>query len=261
MKPHILLINDDGIHAPGLMHLWRAVVDFAHVSVIAPAAEQSGVGLALTLRDPVHIDPVPWERGTPAWKVTGTPVDCVRIALSLLLDKKPDLILSGINKGSNSGRTLLYSGTVGGVIEGVMRNIPGVAFSSSEFDNPNYALAEKHIPAVIRHLLEHPLPPGTFLNVNFPESVSTIKGFKLARQGRSYWIENPEHRTHPEGYSYYWLGGKWADHEEEEESDIEFLKQGYMTAVPVHIHELTDHAFLKSRKGIFENLFTAPEME
>ena len=254
MKPRILLVNDDGIFAPGLKHLWRAVVDFADVTIVAPDAERSGAGSSLTLKDPIHIDAVKWESNTPAWKVTGTPADCVRLAISVILDEKPDLILSGINKGSNSGRTLLYSGTVGGVIEGVMRDIPGVAFSSGEFDNPNYALAEKHIPTVVHHLLEHPLPTGTLLNVNFPESVSAIKGFKLARQGRGYWMEDPDHRLHPEGHSYYWLGGKWADHEEGEESDVALLKQGYMTAVPVHIHELTHHAFLESRKSSFENL-------
>jgi 5'-nucleotidase len=254
MKPRILLVNDDGIFAPGLKHLWRAVVDFADVTIVAPSSERSGAGTSLTLKDPIHIDEVKWESGTPAFKVSGTPADCVRLAASVILDQKPDLILSGINKGSNSGRTLFYSGTVGGVIEGVIRNIPGVAFSSGEFENPNYALAEKHIPAVVRHLLEHPLPAGTLLNVNFPESVDAIKGFKLARQGKGYWMEDPDHRTHPEGHSYYWLGGKWSDHEEEEESDVALLRQGYMTAVPVHIHELTHHAFLESRKAAFEDL-------
>ena len=120
----ILIINDDGIHAPGLIHLWKALVDLADVTIIAPAIEQSGVGLGITLRSPLHIESVAWNKGTPAWKISGTPADCVKMALSVILKTPPDLIVSGINRGSNSGRNVLYSGTVGGVIEGVLRNIP-----------------------------------------------------------------------------------------------------------------------------------------
>ena len=237
----LLLINDDGIHAQGLRHLWNSLADHFDITIAAPAIEQSGVGLAITLRKPLHIENVPWEKETSAWKISGTPADCVKLALKVILKEPPDLIVSGINRGSNSGRNVLYSGTVGGVIEGVLRNIPGVAFSCSNFDNPEYHEAEKHILSVVNYLLEHPMPKGTFLNVNFPDHGGEIKGFKLARQGRGYWIDSPDERLHPEGRPYYWLGGKWNFHDEEEDSDVYFLNQGYMAAVPIHIDELTDH--------------------
>lgn len=254
-KPHILITNDDGIDAPGIKHLWQALVDFADISIIAPATEKSGVGLSITLREPLHIESIPWAKQTRAWKVSGTPADCVRLGVSVILEDHPDLIVSGINRGYNSGRNVLYSGTIGGVIEGVLRNVPGIAFSSGDFDKPNYAIAEKYIHRIVEHVLAHPMPNGTFLNVNFPDSKEDIKGFKLARQGRGYWIENPDERLHPEGRRYYWLGGKWHHHEEPENSDVALLEQGYMTAVPIHIHELTDHALLNARKSAFEDLF------
>lgn len=255
-KPRILIVNDDGIQAPGLKHLWRAVREIGDVSIIAPATEKSGVGLSITIYSPLHIEQVEWEENTPAWKVTGTPADCVRLGTSIILDEKPDLIVSGINKGSNSGRTALFSGTVGGVIEGSLRDIPGVAFSCESFDNPDYGATHSHIRKIVNHLLDHPMPHGTVLNVNFPHQPE-FKGFKLARQGRGYWIESPDARQHPDGYTYYWLGGQWGHHDEEEESDVALLSQGYVTAVPIYINELTDHHFLKMRKQHFEGLFSS----
>ncbi len=265
-KPVILITNDDGIEAAGLRHLWQAVADFAEVYVVAPAQEQSGVGVAITLRNPIHVEQVKWERNTPAWKVNGTPADCVKMALRKLLPNVPDLIISGINRGSNSGKNVFYSGTIGGVIEGVLRNIPGIAFSCEDFlfsnfhltekmTPPKYHLAEKYIASIVRHVLEEPLPKGTFLNVNFPKKMEEIKGFKLTRQGRGYWIENPDERTHPDGKTYYWLGGAWNDQTEHDESDVRFLAEGYMTAVPIHIEELTHHTVIEERKDAFEQLF------
>ncbi|MGE5196715.1 MAG: 5'/3'-nucleotidase SurE [Anaerolineae bacterium] len=256
LKPRILITNDDGFFAPGIKHLWQALVDIAEVFIIAPASEQSGVGLSLSLRNPLQIDPLQWDKNTRAWKINGTPADCVRLGVSVILKDKPDLIVSGINRGYNSGRNVLYSGTIGGVIEGVLRGIPGIAFSCGQFDDSNYETAEKYIYTIVQHVLDVPLPHGTFLNVNFPHHPGDIKGFKLARQGKGYWVEDPDHRIHPEGKPYYWLGGKWLAHEEHDESDVALLDQGFMTAVPIHINELTDHALLKARKYAFESLFT-----
>ncbi len=253
-KPRILITNDDGIHATGLKHLWASLADFAEVFVVAPASEKSGVGLGLTLHHPLEIQPVAWERNSPAWKVTGTPADCVRMAMSVILDRAPDLIVSGINKGANSGRNVLYSGTVGGVIEGILRNVPGIAFSCCDFVNPNYALTERWIVPIVSHILEHPMPQGTLLNVNFPETPE-ILGMKFARQGRGYWIEDPAHRLHPEGHSYYWLGGKWNEREEDTDSDVHLLREGFAAAVPIHIHELTDLKHWAERKEHFDAHF------
>jgi 5'-nucleotidase len=256
-KLRILIINDDGIEAQGIKHLWAALVEVAEVFVIAPAIEQSGVGMCTTQRKPLHIQQIKWEKNTPAWKVSGTPADCVKLAMSVILDFVPDLIVSGINRGANSGRNVLYSGTVGGVIEGVMRNIPGVAFSCVDYDKPNYEIAAKYVYPVVKYVMEHPLPSGTFLNVNAPDSSQPIKGVKFARQGLGYWTENTDARLHPEGRPYYWLGGKWSHHEEHHESDVHLLKEGYVTAVPINVKEMTDNELFNSRKSHFEELFSS----
>lgn len=249
------MTNDDGIDAPGLRHLWEALSDFAEVYVIAPSSEKSGVGLAITIRDPIVIQPVNWAERAKAWKVTGTPADCVRMGMSVILKSPPDLIVSGINRGSNSGRNVLYSGTIGGVIEGALRNVPGIAFSCVDFINPDYKKTQPLIYPLVKHVMEHPLPQGTVLNVNFPNT-DEIRGVRLARQGMGSWIEDPDHRVHPEGHSYYWHGGKWNDLDEHEESDVHLLKQGFATAVPVHVGELTDHAAFQERKENFNRLFS-----
>ena len=253
-KPRILLINDDGIEAPGLLHLWEALVDVADLSIVAPSSEKSGAGMAITIREPIHIQQVRWEKGTPAWKVTGTPADCVRMSLSVLLDSPPDLIVSGINRGANSGRNILYSGTIGGVIEGVLRNVPGIAFSCVDFTNPDYKKAQPLIYPLVKHFLEHPMPKGTLLNVNFPDT-KEIHGIRLARHGMGFWIEDPDRRVHPEGHSYFWHGGKWFEHVEDEESDVHLLRKGFATAVPLHINELTDLKMFQERKAHFNALF------
>lgn len=257
MKPKILITNDDGIFAPGIKALWQALAPHAQITIVAPMTDQSGTGVGVSFRTPLQTEQVTWEEGTTAWKVNGTPADCVKLSLRVLMKEKPDLIVSGINRGSNSGRTVLYSGTVGGVIEGAMRHIPGIAFSCEEFNNPNYQAASNYIYPLVKYVLEHPLPGGTLLNVNFPASTPSPKGVRLARQGRGYWVENPDERIHPEGNPYYWLGGRWDHHEEAEDSDVFLLKEGYVAVVPIHVSELTDHHQYESRKTTFNELFSS----
>ncbi len=254
-KPFILITNDDGIYAEGLKYLCQALKEHATLRIVAPTKERSGSGLGVTVRDPLFVNTVNWE-DQKAWKVSGTPADCVRMALSVLLEKKPDLIVSGINPGANQGQVLLYSGTIGCVIEGALRGIPGVAFSCDDMVNTDFTIAEKFIWPIVQHILEHPLPAGSFLNVNFPKKQIPFQGVKFARQGRGYWIEKHDQRTHPEGYNYYWPIGQWHRHEEHEESDVALLEKGYITAVPIKIAELTDHEAYASRKAHFEGLFT-----
>lgn len=253
--PHILLTNDDGIHAPGLRHLWNSLKNIAKISVIAPESEKSGVGMCITCREPLRIKDILWKENTPAWSVSGTPADCIKLALGEILTDLPDLIVSGINNGSNAGRNVLYSGTVGGAIEGVFRGIPSFAVSCVDYNSPDYSIAEPYIEKLANYLLSaSPLPKGTLLNVNFPSKThKNIKGFRLARQGKSYWMENIEKRKHPEeNFYYYWLGAKLTDFDEEhEDSDISLLKKGFITAVPINIEELTDHEFLNKKKKSF----------
>jgi len=261
-RPFLLITNDDGIHAPGIKHLWQAVCEFADVAIVAPQSEKSGCGVAITWTKPLHIQPVSWEMNTPAWCLNGTPADCVKMGLSVLLQKRPDMIISGINRGSNSGRTVLYSGTIGGVIEGALKGIPGIAFSFSDLDTPPVSSTKKYIFPLIKYLLENPFPKGTFLNVNFPLGCKDgVKGFKLARQGQGYWVESPDRRLHPEGLPYYWLGGKWGHAEEALESDVACLNQGYIAGVPIHVAELTDHEALKRHKAGAEKIFEDHALE
>ncbi|MBU6382878.1 MAG: 5'/3'-nucleotidase SurE [Verrucomicrobia bacterium] len=239
-QPFLLITNDDGINAPGIKHLWQAVHTHANVAIVAPHHERSGSGLSITWTKPLHIRPVPWDKETPAWSLNGTPADCIKMALAVLLEKKPDMIISGINRGSNSGRTVLYSGTIGGVIEGIFKDIPGIAFSFSDFEEPPLCATEKYIFPIIQHFLNHPLPKGTLLNVNFPlHAKDRILGVRMAKQGKGYWREAPDRRLHPEGAPYYWLGGAWGAVEEDPESDVALLEQGYIAIVPIQVNELT----------------------
>lgn len=247
------MINDDGIHAPGLKHLWEAVHENAKVAIVAPQAEKSGCGLSITWTKPLHVRPIAWEMNTPAWTVSGTPADCVKMGLAVLLKEKPDMIISGVNRGSNAGRTVLYSGTVGAVIEGALKGIPGIAFSFSDDEAPPLSMTKKYIFPIIRHFLKHPLSAGSLLNVNFPYNCKDgVKGFRIARQGKSSWQEAPDRRIHPEGAPYYWLGGTWGALEEESDSDVALLHQGYITAAPIHVTQLTCEASFQQHKAMTE---------
>lgn len=250
-----MLTNDDGITAPGIVSLWRGLVEHADITIVAPESDQSCKGLSLTTQHPLHLIQINWKEGQTAYKVNGTPADCVKIALNALLKEPPDMIVSGINRGSNAGRNVLYSGTVGGVIEGALHGIPGISFSCDDFDAPKYERAEPYIYPLVRYLIAHPLSTGSFLNVTFPDHEGPVRGVRMAQQGQSFWKGTPEERIHPSGHRYYWLGGDTHDHPEHAESDIELVKQGYLTAVPLRVHQLTDHGLLEDHKDRFEKWF------
>lgn len=251
-KPFFLLTNDDGIHAFGLQHLCDAVADFADIAIIAPNEERSGSGLCVSWHQPLHVQEYQWNLpSVQAWSVSGTPADCVKMGLSVLLTKKPDLILSGINSGSNAGATVLYSGTVGGTIEGALRGIPGIAFSFSDFTFPSLGCVRETVAHIVQHALDHPLKQGSILNVNFPRNCAEgTKGLRMARQGRGVWMENPRPHVRQEGTSSSWLlGGKWHHREEEDNSDVALLEKGYVTIAPIYVGEMTDHdAFSRHRE-------------
>jgi len=258
-KPFILISNDDGIEAPGIKYLWKALFEKYDVAIAAPHREKSGSSLATTMLRPLHILNVNWEKNTPAWKITGTPADTIKLALSVILkQKKPDLLVSGINRGSNAGSNVLYSGTVACTIESCLRKIPGIAFSCYDFEKPNYETIVKYIPGLVDYFLKSPPPFGTLINVTFPKKDMQIKGFKMAKQGIGKWTEVPDERKHPEGHFYYWLGGKLDDLENEsKESDTYLLNKGYITAVPIKVLDLTDNQYLQKMKDDFEKVFTS----
>lgn len=257
-RPTIVICNDDGIYAPGIRSLWKSLyqADFADLFIIAPLSERSGTGVSITWDRPMLVQSVEWDEKTPAWAVDGTPADCIKMASKMILDRAPDFIVSGVNAGSNAGRNVLHSGTIGAVIEGVLRGIPGIAFSCEDGENPNFNIAELYIPAFVQYVLENPLQSGSFLNVNFPRGIKDkVKGFRLTRQGKGRWSEDPFLHIETEHGPSYWLGGKPEELTEDEDCDIILLKQGYATAVPVFVHELTDKVELKKRQESFESFF------
>lgn len=258
-RPKILLTNDDGINAPGIEKLWRVLHEenFADLFIIAPTTERSGTGVGITWDRPILIQEVEWAKQTPAWAVDGTPADCIKMGSRIILEERPDFIVSGINAGSNAGRNVLHSGTIGAVVEGVFRNIPGMAISCENGESPNYHVAEKYVISLVKYLLENPLPSGTLLNVNIPHAAKErANGFRLTRQGKGRWAEDPYLHINTEHGPSYWLGGKPEELAEEENCDIALLKQGYITAVPIQVFELTDHKQLEERKRSFEEYFT-----
>jgi 5'-nucleotidase len=256
-RPYLLLCNDDGVQAQGLKHLWLSVKDHADVIIVAPSSEKSGCGLSTTWITPVIAREV--EGVCEAWSVDGTPSDCIKMALGVLLKRKPSMVLSGINAGSNAGSTVLYSGTVGAIIEATIKEVPGIAFSYTDFEVPSSKGAEKWVYPIVEHFLKNPLPKGTFLNINFPPNHNeSVKGFKLTRQGRSYWKESPEKRKNPHGTDYYWLGGKWSYAPDElDDSDVYWNEKGFITGVPIRIRDLTDHEALIKEKSKVETHFSS----
>ena len=239
---HILITNDDGISAPGLKELAAAIKPCADkITIVAPSSQKSGASISTNYMDPLKITRVEWPH-LAAYTVASTPADCVKAALGVILKTPPDFIVSGINHGTNAGRNVLYSGTVGGVIEGVLRGIPGIAFSFHQDSPSAFPDVKDYIPRIVRYFIEHPLPYGTLINVNFPEG--EIQGVKLTRQGRAYHLEDPVHH----GHSHYRMSGKWTSFEEHEESDITYLSKGFITCVPLHVNELTDYAVLNHHK-------------
>ncbi len=246
-RPSILITNDDGIEAPGISHLYNAVSTCCDAVVVAPSVEQSATSLSITTREPLMLKQM---GDRSSWTVTGTPADCVKLGLSVVMkDALPDLILSGINSSSNSGRNVLYSGTCGAVIEGVLHGIPGMALSC--YDASSYSMAEEFIPRLIEYVRTHPLALGSFLNINFPSiKEQEFKGLKMVRQGREFWTESPTKHSQ----AHYMLGGRLATFDEDD-SDVHWLKKGYITVVPIHISELTDHRHLDQHKAHFEEYF------
>lgn len=252
--PKILITNDDGIHAPGIRHLYEAMKGLGEIVVVAPSEERSATSLSITLRSPLRIDPH-WGVAN-VWSVNGTPADCVKMALSVVLDSPPDLLVSGINRGTNAGRNVLYSGTVAAAIEGSLHDIPSIAFSCWDYFEPNYEAFLQHTRKIASHVLENNVKKGTLLNVNFPSKNGVCLGVKMTHQGRQYWAENPDKRSHPgEGHHYFWLGAKLAEFEEVEDCDISWLKKGYATVVPLQVNEMTDTEHLLAHREPLEGLF------
>lgn len=250
---HILLTNDDGIDAVGLKTLWEGLQGIADLTIVAPMEEQSGMGVSVTFYGPLRAEKAGGFDATPAWKVRGTPADCVKVGIGGVLDSPPDLIVSGVNHGSNAGRGIFSSGTAGCVIQGILQGIPGIAFSYTCSQSKTFPHVKEYLAPIVQYVADNPLPKGSFLNVNFPKE--EIQGVKFARQGLSFWLESLRKELHPEGHLDFHLDELPNDLEEHPESDIALLKEGFVTAVPIQISELTDHAHFQEKKEHFDRYF------
>lgn len=230
----ILLCNDDGIHAPGIRALHAAVKDLGEIDVVAPSGEQSAVGHAITLSDPIKTKKVFSDGSFFGYAVGGTPADCVKLAVCGLLKEKPDLIISGINLGPNAGISVLYSGTVSAATEGVILGIPSMAVSLTTFKDPVWDTAARVARQLAIHVSEHGLPADTLLNVNVPNlPVGELKGYAVTRMGRSRFVEVFHRRTDPRGNVYYWMDGELEQIGDVTDTDVEAIKNGYVSLTPI----------------------------
>jgi len=251
MKPDILIINDDGIQSPGILALAQAMESLGSITIVAPDQEQSAKSHSITLNDPIRINPVNLKRGFKGWSVKGTPVDCAKIALKSLFKKKPDLLISGINLGSNLGKNLVYSGTISAAYEGTTLGIPSAAISLDSFTAKEFSAAKQVSISIATYLLKNKLPKGTMLNVNVPYiRKNKIKGFRVTKQGRSGFIDTFEKRVDPRGRSYFWIKGKISNFDSSVEFDGEAILNGYVSITPINF-DLTNNVFMKKLKQEF----------
>jgi 5'-nucleotidase len=243
----ILLCNDDGIHAPGIAALHDAVKELGEIHVIAPDAERSAAGHAITLADPIKSTPVDRNDEFFGYGIGGTPADCIKLAVcAVMKDTPPDLILSGINLGSNTGISVIYSGTVSAATEGVILGIPGVAFSLCTYTDPEWEMAARITKEITAKLIANPMPPNVLLNINMPNlPYDQLKGIKITRMGRSRFIEKFHKRLDPRGRTYYWLDGELEVHDEGDDIDIHAVRDGYVSVTPIQL-DMTAYEHLKT---------------
>lgn len=249
-RPLILVTNDDGITAPGIRNLINIAKEFGDVYVVAPDSPQSGMGHAVTLNAALFCDEIEVNEGVKEYSCSGTPVDCVKLAVSQILPRKPDLCISGINHGSNSSVNVIYSGTMSAAVEAGIEGIPAIGFSLSDFSyNANFNAAEKYIKIIIGQVVENKLPKGVVLNVNIPKlEEEQIKGIKVCRQADAKWEEKFDKREDPRGRTYYWMCGEFKNLDKGDDTDEKALEEGYISVVPVR-YDLTAHHFIGDLKN------------
>ena len=246
-----LITNDDGVNSNGLQALIELARPYGSLFVIAPEDGQSGMSHAITVKYPIRIKKEMEEEGLLVYSSNGTPVDCVKMALSKLLDKKPDMILSGINHGANSSTSVIYSGTMAAAIEGCINGIPAIGFSILDYSpDANFSSIQKYARIVLEKALEKGLPEDTCLNVNFPvNTYQKIKGIRVCRQNKGVWREEFEHRTDPQNRDYFWLTGEFQNLEPEAvDTDEWALEKNYVSIVPTQI-DLTAYNAINQIRG------------
>ena len=246
-KPLILITNDDGITAPGIRALIKIMNKIGDVVVVAPDSPQSGMGHAITIDNVLHCNPITIDDGPQLeYTCSGTPADCVKMAVSEILNRKPDLCVSGINHGSNSSINVIYSGTMSAAVEAGIEGIPAIGFSLLDFKwHADFKPSEKFVTKITKNALQNGIPEGIVLNVNIPNlKEDAIKGIKICRQANCYWKENFDKRKSPFGKEYYWLTGEFINKDKGQDTDIYALENDNISVVPVQF-DLTAHHMIQ----------------
>ncbi len=251
-KPLILVTNDDGITSSGIRTLVELMQQLGTVVVVAPNSPQSGMGHAITISSPLRLYPSEIFDGVIAYECSGTPADCVKLAKHhVLKDKAPDLVVSGINHGSNTSISVLYSGTMSAAIEGALEGIPAIGFSLNDFTRQaDFSHTHAHILTIARQVLERGMPKGTALNVNFPaRAAEPIQGIKVCRQANAKWQEEFDERRDPHGRRYFWLAGEFVNFDTHAEDTDEYaITHNYTSVVPCQ-YDLTAYGLLDELAG------------
>ena len=250
-SPLILITNDDGIFSKGLRHLVKLINPIAKVVVVAPDSPQSAQSHAITINQPITCEKIDVDDGKQIdFICSGTPVDCVKLALAEILDRKPDLCISGINHGSNSSINVIYSGTMSAAIEAGMEGIPAIGFSLLDYNwDANFNPFKKYVKKICSTVLKKGMKKGVVLNVNFPNSENnTIKGIKICQQAEANWVEKFDKRQSPMGKDYYWLTGEFINYDKRKDTDEYALSKGYISIVPIQF-DLTAHNYIDELKN------------
>ena len=248
-KPLILVTNDDGITAPGLRTLIHIMNEIGEVVVVAPDSPQSGMGHAITISDTLYckkekIDDGPQQE----YSISGTPADCVKFAVREILNKKPDLCVSGINHGANSSINVIYSGTMSAAVEAGLEGIKSIGFSLLDYSwDADFSACKDYIRKISLNLLKEK-KENLILNVNFPSNTKKFKGIKVCRQAKGYWEDTYDKRVSPLGKEYYWLTGNFVNQDDSKETDEWALSQGYVSLVPISF-DMTSHQDIDKLKN------------
>ncbi|WP_110952873.1 5'/3'-nucleotidase SurE [Anaerosinus massiliensis] len=246
----ILLTNDDGINAPGIKALWQNLSTIADVFVVAPSFEQSAMSQAITMHMPIRVQSYEFNtENVTGWSVDGTPTDCVKLALETLLTEKPSCVVSGINMGANLGNDILYSGTVSAAREGALHRIPSIAVSLDSDKATDFALAAKFTVKFVTKMLEEQIEPNTLFNVNVPKNMNQKhEDVAITKLGIREYENTFDRRQDPSGRSYYWMGGKIINSENEEDTDVSAIKNNKISITPIHF-DLTDYHVMNELKN------------
>jgi 5'-nucleotidase len=252
-RPRILICNDDGIDAPGIQALASALDGLGDLIIAAPESEQSAVGHAITVRDPVRAQSYGFEvpsGPTKAWSIAGTPADCVKLAGQELLDTPPDLVVSGINHGPNTAVNVLYSGTVSAATEAAIMGYPAIAFSLCSWSSNEFEAAGYYARMLSQYVLNEGLPAGSLLNVNIPAlPFEDIEGIRITRQAKARWEESFVARTDPLDRPYYWLSGTFVNLDEGPENDLAAIDDNHVAVTPMQL-DLTAYNQLDTLRGV-----------